>query len=356
LLDCGLLVLRNFARNGVVGILSGSDRGKTIAFRSDMDALNAELLEGIGARAVVPGIVHACGHDVHTAIGLGIARVMSLLRKDIKGQILFIFQPEEETTTGAQKMIDAGVLNLPNPDVCPEAIIALHVSPFPVGTIVTFPGMVLPGLVEFSIHISGPGALGSARDLESLIDSTSTIRYPTDLRAWSDFYEDYVASIQENSSYLLSMAFVNENSSELEARLVGFIKASEMVEIEQLKEKIYKSVRELMNSGMVIEIEFDHRLPVLVNDQQLATWAIKPLSEIAGVNNVLVANRTIPYFGEDFSLYLEKIPGAMFFLGASNKEKGIFSYPHLPGFSIDEQAIKIGVQSMTYLLWRFLER
>lgn len=152
----GLEVRTEIGGHGVVGILKGANKGTVVAYRADMDALPMDIQEDVPYRSQSAGIAHACGHDVHTTLGLGIARVLSSLRDELPGTVVLIFQPAEETIEGAQRMIQEGVLSDPRP----EAIFAVHVVPVEVGKVVTNPGVGLPGTEDFAFFINEvPGVM-----------------------------------------------------------------------------------------------------------------------------------------------------------------------------------------------------
>ncbi|MEV4258242.1 M20/M25/M40 family metallo-hydrolase, partial [Spirillospora sp. NPDC049652] len=165
----GLEVATGVGGTGVVGVLKGRGRGRTVAYRADMDAVPPDSQIGGG-----PVPAHVCGHDLHTAVGVGVAEVLARLRNRLRGEVVFLFQPGEEALTGARAMIDAGVLERTRP----AEIHALHCGPFPVGTFAVTPGTGLPGLDRCVITLAGPGASDRAARLVAEIGALSTVAYP----------------------------------------------------------------------------------------------------------------------------------------------------------------------------------
>lgn len=345
----GLEVRTNVGGYGVVGILKCGKKGPVVAYRSDMDALPMDIRENVAYRSTVPGVAHACGHDVHTTLGLGIARVLSTLRDELPGTVVFIFQPAEETIEGAKRMIQAGVLDDPRLD----AIFAVHVVPVEVGRIVTNPGVGLPGVEDFTIRLKGSGDLNSAADhLMQAIRSTGNVRFPEGFEEWQKYFGYWLQKNSVLSSFVLSMAW-KERVGEKEIVLKGFLKASGEPEYSKAKERIRTELSRLKN-GVHGELESEKKLPDMFCDEKLANWSVQPLARMIGDSSVIVAPNSFPFFGEDFAYFLQELPGAMFFLGASNREKGIVALPHSPGFQIDETAIPIGIKAMSGVLVNYL--
>jgi len=168
----GLAVATGVGGHGVVAVLDGVSDGPTVAYRADMDAVNDDELADCAFASQVPGVAHLCGHDLHTAIGLGIAIVLARLREQLTGRIVFVFQPAEETCEGARAMVEDGVLER----TAPREIYALHCGPVPVGTFATLPGQ--PGQDRVRIDLTGPNATDDAKRLLTMIDGLSTVRPP----------------------------------------------------------------------------------------------------------------------------------------------------------------------------------
>jgi len=345
----GLEVRSGIGGHGVVGILNGGKKGPVVAYRSDMDALPMNIQERVPYRSQKPGVAHACGHDVHTTLGLGIARVLASLSEELPGTVVFIFQPAEETIEGAKRMIQEGVLDTPKPD----AIFAVHVVPVEVGKIITNPGVGLPGQEDFEIRLTGSGNLKSAADkLVQIIRSMGNVTFPDGLEDWQKYFGYWFEQGSILSSFVLSMAWI-ENISENEMILEGFLKASGEIEYRKARNAIQSELSGLKN-GIHGELETEKTLLDMFCHEKLATWAIQPLESMIGDTSVIVASNSFPFFGEDFAFFIDEVPGVMFFLGASNQASGIVALPHSPFFQVDEEAVSVGIKAMSNVLVSYL--
>ena len=346
----GLEVRTNVGGHGVLGILRGEKNGPIVAYRADMDALPQDIQEQVAYGSAKPGVSHACGHDVHTAIGLGIAQVLSSLKDELHGTIMFIFQPAEETVEGAMQMIAEGVLSNP----IPEAIFAIHVVPIEVGQIVTNPGVGLPGLDNFTIKLKGAENLQDiAEALADSIRALGTVHFPESSEDW---IRSVYALFEENSdfsSFILAIAWTEEGSTKKERIVRGFFKASGEEQYNKARALTQKALSYYERQDISCEIKFEKVLPDMFCDKELAEWAIDPLTAILGEQSVLQAYNSLPFFGEDFAYFLQQIPGVMFFLGASNTDKDITALPHSPSFGIDEKAILVGVKGMSNVIVQY---
>ncbi|OAH12885.1 M20 metallopeptidase family protein [Streptomyces jeddahensis] len=168
----GLAVATGVGGHGVVAVLDGAGDGPTVAYRADMDAVDDDELYDCAFTSQVPGAAHLCGHDLHTAIGVGIALVLARLRKRLNGRVVFVFQPAEETCEGARSMIEDGILER----TAPREIYALHCGPLPVGMLAVGPGQ--PGQDRLRIDLAGPDAADDAKRLVAMIDGLSTVGRP----------------------------------------------------------------------------------------------------------------------------------------------------------------------------------
>jgi amidohydrolase len=176
--EMGVEVTEGVGGHGVVGVLRGVRPGRTVAYRADMDAVppNSQFRGG-------PTAAHLCGHDIHTTVGVGVAEVLASLRDRFTGTVVFVFQPGEETLTGAAAMLHDGALATTRP----VEIHALHCGPFPVGHFATMPGYGLPGLDRGTVTLTGPDATEQAHRLAAEIDRLGTVSPPAttaDLESW----------------------------------------------------------------------------------------------------------------------------------------------------------------------------
>ncbi len=346
----GLEVRTHAGGHGVVGILRGSKEEPVVAYRSDMDAIPQDILEDVPFKSGNPGVSHACGHDVHTTIGLGIAEVLSFMKDDLPGTVVFFFQPAEETGEGAKQMIAGGVLEVFDPD----AIFAVHVAPIERGVIVTNPGVGLPGIEQFTIRLRGEENLEvTALALVDSIRAIGAVQYPDTAEEWGVYSNAWFEENSVLSRFVLAMAWVNEQDSEDERVIRGFFKASGNKEYSEAKAEVQRLSSRYKSQGFSVETEFEKVLPDMFCDRELAEWAIDPLKNMLGEQSIISASNSFPFFGEDFAYFIERIPGVMFFLGASNRENGISALPHSPTFGVDEEAILVGVKGMSMVISQY---
>lgn len=305
----GLKVHTDVGKTGVVALLDSGKAGKTVALRADMDALPMQEETQLAYQSTVPGKMHACGHDGHVTTLLMAAQVLTTFKDQLQGKVKFIFQPAEEGGRGAKAMIDEGVLE--NPKV--DAIFAYHNHPaYETGTIFTRAGCVLFSNTEFTFTINGKG--GHAATPDSVIDpiiigATITQNIPNLVRQLSDPLDPTIISITQFNS---GTAF---NIIPDTAILCGTIRASS----EEKKVLAQKKLTTLIQ-GIVaaynarVTIEFNELLPATINSTTETNLVLSSAKIIFGENNVQI--KKLPArASEDFSFYLQKIPGCYFFVG-----------------------------------------
>jgi len=329
----GLEVERNIGKTGIVGTLKGELPGKTIAFRADMDALPIQETSDVPYKSVNDGIMHACGHDAHTAMLLGAAEVLSDYRSEIKGIIKFIFQPAEEGYGGAQFMIDDGAID--NVD----EIYALHVWNYQEsGTVGVESGPVMAAADIFTITIKGIGGHGAAP--QGTVDCVVVASY---------FIQAIQSIISRNTNPLDSTVITvgqinggyNFNIIADKIVLKGTARAYTEINRNLIKSRLNEivSATEAMFGAKII-LDYKDGYPPVINNQNIT-------NNVYQVARKVVGNKVIsPYLsmgGEDFSYFTNKIPGCFFFLGTSPKDREPMSTPqHCSHFDIDEDAMLIG--------------
>jgi len=328
----GLDVTTGVGGHGVVGILAGARRGRTIAYRADMDALVPGDQVGGGTQAA-----HFCGHDLHTTIGVGIAEVLARLRDRLAGTVAFVFQPAEETLTGAAAMLDAGVFAR----VRPAEIHALHCGPFPVGKFLVAPGFGLPGQDRGVITLTGADAMARARQLAAEIGALGTVARP----ASPADLDRIVADVQTPNSPLAEFVFMN-------AGVGNEDRAEVRVSYRCWPEERYVEVREdihrLARSYGEASVSFPNDpFPAMVCPEREGRALQRYLHRTVGRDRVAPMHAAIPFNGEDFALFLNQVPGTFTFLGVRAPGAAIeTSYPHFGAFTPDERAIGHGVRAM----------
>jgi hippurate hydrolase len=332
------------AETGVVGLIRGKNpEKKIIALRADMDALPIIEENNVSYRSTHAGVMHACGHDVHTTCLLGVAKILNETKAEWEGSVKLIFQPgEEKNPGGASLMIKAGVLENP----APERIYALHVHPgMEAGTFSFRGGMVMASADEIYITVKAKGGHAAAPQF-----TADTILIASQL----------VVSLQQiisrnNNPFnpsVLSITAINggnvTNVIPSEVKLMGTFRAMNEEWRFQAHELIKKHTIELAEMmGGEASITIDVGYPFVLNNEELSADARSLAEQYAGSENVFETELRMG--AEDFAYYSHRIPGCFFRLGAGNKEKGITSNVHTPTFDIDESAIEHGIGMMAWL-------
>ncbi len=348
--NCGLEVEEKVARTGVVGLLRGKEKGKTIMLRADMDALPIQEQIDISYKSVNDGVMHACGHDGHTAILLVAAKILAKYRNKIKGNIKFVFQPNEETA-GARLMIEEGVLE--NPGV--DAVFGLHLwTPIKSGLIGISAGAVMGGLYEFILEIKGKGGHTSAphTSIDPILTAADIIKS--------------VQSIQTREIDPLKPTVImfgqirGGNSTNIipeEVVLKGTIRylykgGNESKERPQIRfEEKVKKVCELHRASY--ELDYFATSPPVYNNPELARLVKDNAREVLGSKNIIEHSNLA---SEDFAEFTAEVPGIFYFIGTGNKEKGT-DYPHHhPRFNIDEDTLTTGVEMHIRTALSYLEK
>jgi metal-dependent amidase/aminoacylase/carboxypeptidase family protein len=326
----GLTVTTGVGGHGVVGVLRGSRPGRTVAYRADMDAVPPQDVIGGGQAAA-----HLCGHDVHTAVSVGVAHVLARLRRQLDGTVVFLFQPAEETLSGARAVIETGVLERTGV----TEIHALHCGPFPVGGFAVTAGFGMPGQDKAEVVLPGPDASGAARRLAAAVSELATVALP---QGPADL-ERIVARSQTPDGPLARFVTVRS-----EARETGVSVSYRCWPPERYTE-VRDDIRRLTASyeGAVVSFPAEP-FPALVCPERDGRLLTDHLRRALGRDAVTELHAAFPPFsGEDFALYLGRVPGTFTFLGVRAPGAPITAcYPHHPDFAPDERAIGLGVRAM----------
>lgn len=331
----GLTVSTDVGGHGVVGVLAGVRRGRTVAYRADIDAVPPEDQIDGGTTAA-----HVCGHDLHTAIGIGIAEVLARLRNRLSGRIVFVFQPAEEALTGAEAMIDDGVLR----QTRPEEIHALHCGPFPVGQFVVTPGTGLPGQDHSIITLSGPDAATQAPQLITDIGGLATVAPPET----SADLERLVEDIQTPHGPLTEFITIQARAAQPDAGGRIEVQTSSRCWPEERYTEVRDEISAIADGYDGTQVTFPAEpFPAMVCPVGDGRAVRRHLSNVLGRDKARTVHAAIPFSGEDFALFLDRIPGTYTFLGVRAPGTDITtSYPHFGSFDPDERAIGYGVRAM----------
>ena len=355
----GLEVKTGVAKTGVVGILRGGKPGPMVALRADMDGLPVTERVDVPFKSNVrttyndieTGVMHACGHDTHTAILMGAAEVMSTFKTDIPGTVVFIFQPAEEGAPkgekgGASVMIEEGVLD--NPKV--ETIFGLHInSQTPVGTIRYRPGGTMASSDRFTITIKGKQTHGGYpwNGIDPIVTGAQIIMGLQTVVSRMTPLTESAAVITVG----MFQAGLRENIIPEEAKMMGTIRCLDP----DIQKEVHANIRRVVtniaeSAGATADLNIEIGNPVTYNNPELTKKMIPTLEKVAGEQNVIVQS---PVTGaEDFAKFQEKVPGFFYFLGGMAKGKTAIDVAphHTPDFYIDEGGFTLGVKSFYHLV------
>jgi metal-dependent amidase/aminoacylase/carboxypeptidase family protein len=351
LTDLGLEVDTTIYAHSIVGILKGGKRGgRKIAWRAEMDALPNDFPDEVDFKSRIKGMQHGCGHDIHLAIGLGIAEVLSKYKGLLRGTVYFIFQPEEETFVGAKSMIDNGLFT----KISPEEIYGLHVTALPVGQIMVKQNEMFAYQKQIRIKLKKEISIDEGKALASKIYSSLT-RAQSSGKPWE------IQHISDPETGLMNPNTMFKDYLIMDEPFKVYLKNDELVldtylyETDQSKlERVIPGIEQLIRAekytDKLLSVSFTQENPTVFNDENLTKKAMKTLNIFYGKHSIVRSYGQVPYFNDDFAYYQQKVPGVYFFLGGSNVEKGMIAMNHAPDFKVDEESIKIGVRSFSSLI------
>ncbi len=347
LLSLGLEVKSGIAKTGVMGLLRGDRQGLTVGLRADMDALPIQELTDVPYKSLNPGIMHACGHDIHMAIALGTAMVLNSFKDQINGNIKFIFQPSEEGAPhdeegGAKLMIQEGILE--NPPV--QAIIALHVWPENLGQVLYSAGPVMASSDWFQIVIEGRSSHG-ARPHEGIdaiaIASQAIVSLQSIVSRSIDPTDPAVVTIGKIEGGTKANIIAEKVTVEGTIRTLSETNRSK---IPGLIEEVVRGISSSFGANYVFH--YKKGTPPLYNHPDLGSILSPTLTQVLGGWNVHSLKPQM--VAEDFSYFSHKIPGFYFFLGVKDSDKSSSAPLHSPYFIPDERSIPLGIKLMCHLL------
>ncbi|MCA9980778.1 MAG: amidohydrolase [Anaerolineales bacterium] len=346
LTNLGLEVQTGLGQTGVVGLLEGEEDGPTVLLRFDMDALPINEANQTDYVSKHAGVMHACGHDGHMAMGLTLAKIMSKHRPKIKGRLKFVFQPAEEGLGGAFAMIADGVLNNPKPDVA----FAMHLwTPLPLGTVQVVPGPAMSASSIFTLTVRGRGGHGAAPH-EAVDPILAAGHIITALQSIVS------RNIDPQESAVISLGQIiggrAHNVIPEEVIIRGTVRSYSNEVHHFLYRRILETSKSLATAfGCNVSLETIAIVAAVVNDAAAAHQVQLAAEEVVGVENIINKREMA---SEDMGYILEEIPGCYFFVGARNDEKG-FNFPHHhPNFDFDEQAMLDGVTVMATAVSKYV--
>ena len=362
--ELGIEVTPNVAHTGVIGILRGGKPGKVVALRADMDALPVTEQGDLPFKSTVRttfnghevGVMHACGHDAHVAILLGVAEVLAGIREEIPGTVKFLFQPAEEGAPegeegGAKLMVKEGALD--NPKV--DAVFGLHVtSRYPVGQIAYRSGSMMAAVDSFKIVVHGKQTHGAYPWLgvdPIVVASQIVLGLQT------------IPSRQVDSSLAPSIVTVGaihggvrNNIIPDDVEMIGTIRSLDAKMRDEIHARIKRTAEDIARSGgATATVTIEEGYPITYNDPKVTEQMVPTLRRVAN-GNVEVINAVLG--AEDFSFFQQKVPGLFFFLGTRQNGKTAeeTASNHSPLFYVEESGLELGVRAISHVAVDYLKR
>jgi metal-dependent amidase/aminoacylase/carboxypeptidase family protein len=362
LAQLGLKVRTGAGEHGLWADLVTDPSRPSVALRVDIDALPIQEVNRAPYRSAIPGVMHACGHDVHSAVGIGVAGVLSKMRTSLPGNIRIIFQPEEEEITGAQRMIRAGVLNRPTP----AAIFGLHVAPLPVGVVGWTDDLFLAGFEHYLVTLADrdltkvqPGHLDAvARRCCQVINRFNTWHLPTTWEEMKAFWQLMHIGPRQLKNFITYDATPNaDDPAAWEGQFgLGITAANPHLRLAALG-RVRAALNPICRATRTrYTIETMGSMIDMRNDPQLVLSNLPALTAAIGSERLIHLKAAFPFNCEDFAYYTKRIPGAMYWVGAANPVAGKFAMLHTPDFDVDERCIQTGTIAMATLLFNTLSQ
>ena len=355
-----LQVRTGFSGNGLIADLVTDPSKPTVALRVDIDALPIHEINNVPYRSEVPGVMHACGHDVHSAIGVGVATALKHLEEMLPGNVRIIFQPEEEEVTGALSMIHAGALENPTP----KAIFGCHIAPIPAGQIAWSEGLFLAGfdhylgtvLPQEGVNLPLDHLDAIAEQCCQAILSLNEWHLPN---TWEEM-ETFWGKMREGPSHLQNFIIYDASTDEEDPSSwygefgIG-VKAANQALRQSALEHITTKLNPLCQAARCdYQLTQWGSMPDMINHPKLVRSSLPALVEAVGVQNAIHLKAAFPFNCEDFAYYTEVIPGAMYWLGGADPTKGKYAMLHTPDFDVDEHCLITGTIAMTTLIMETL--
>ncbi len=362
----GMEVKTGVAVTGVVGILKGDKPGPVIALRADMDALPVteknDLPFASKAKSTYNGketdVMHACGHDAHTAILMGVAEILAGMKKDLHGTIKFIFQPAEEGAPkgeeyGGELMVKEGVLENPKVDV----IFGLHMkAELESGKISYHPGATMAGTGDFKIVVTGKPSHGSKpwAAIDPIVVSAQIVNSLQTIVSRN-------VDLTQNPAVVTVGAINGGNRFNIipeQVEMVGTVRTftdeDEKMVFDRIRQIVTKTA-EAAGATATVQLPYSVHYPVTFNNIELTNAMLPSLQKAAGKENVVLSPAITG--AEDFSFYAQKVPGLYFFIGGlpKGKDPKTASPHHTPGFIIDDSSFTTGINAFCNLVFDYME-
>lgn len=345
--ELGLEVTTGIAETGVVALMECGRPGPTLMLRFDMDALPITEATGAAYASETPGVMHACGHDGHTAVGLTVARLLHARRNELAGTVKFVFQPGEEGLGGAERMIREGVLADPRPDYA----LGLHIwNNQPYGWLGIVPGPCMAAGDIFDIRISGKGGHGALPHLavDPVLAAAQVI---------SALQSIVARNVSPLQTAVVTVAAIHGgeafNVIPPHVDLKGTLRTFDPQVQETVRERFDQIVNGVAEAcGCMAEINLQSLTPAVINDAEATARVQAAARELLPDCELDTGERTMG--SEDMAFFLQEVPGCFFFVGSANPEAALDAPHHHPRFDFDERALSRSVALMTAAAEKFL--
>jgi len=347
LIALGYQVKTGLAETGLVATLQGGRPGRVVAARFDMDALPICEENEVDYASANPGVMHACGHDAHMAIGLGLASLAAAHRDELAGALRLIFQPAEEGVRGAQRMLEAGALAAPRPEV----FLGCHVwNDRPAGTVQVTAGPVMAATQDWACVIHGRGGHG-AQPHQTVDPIVAAAQIVIALQT--------VVSRNVNplESAVVTVGMVHggdaPNIIPSQVKLQGTIRAYSAEVRELLLQRMDRLAQGVAAAyGATAALQFEELTPAVINDARVAEVVRAAAERVVGPERIHTDLRTMG--SEDASFYMQEVPGCYIFFGSANPARGLNAPHHNPRFDIDEAVLPLAVAVLMETVARYL--
>ena len=337
LASLGIEYTSDVAGHGVVGTIYGQNKDKAVGIRADIDALPITEQTDFEYKSCVPGVMHACGHDIHTAILYGTAKVLSEMKEELPGSVKLFFQPSEETVGGAKQMIDEGCLL--NPEV--KSVIGLHVeSTVPAGSVLFTPGPMNAASCEFYVTVMGKSCHGAHPDagIDPLVPACNMV---------TALQSIITRRLDPADTGLITVGQFHSGTKNNvipgETKFSGIIRTLNLENRDKIKEEIKRTCHGIaVAHGATAHVEFHDSYPSLENDDELYEWMKSAATEVLGGENIFVQPK--PSLGaDDFSYFCHESRGLYYMIGTGLKDGQESFSIHSEFFNPDEECIRTGI-------------